>query len=310
MTCAEANQVDLVDYLESLGYRAKKIKRNDYWYLSPLRDEREASFKVNRIKNVWYDHGSGKGGSLLDFAKAFYNCDISSVLEKLSDSGFGNGTVVSRTRTSSSQTNSVKVKTANEEPGIQIITAVRPVSDLRLCRYVRQRRIDQEIAAKYLHEVRFKNGQHDTVFKALGFKNSSGGFELRNEYFKASSSPKDIFFADNGAKILSVFEGFFDFLSYLTITNNQQMPLINYLVLNSLSFFEKSLPLMCSHQSANLYLDQDGAGKRITEKALSHSDRFYDQSVIYKGYKDLNEWTTNFGRASADKSMRIASKKP
>jgi len=31
-----------------------------YWYLSPLREEKEASFKVNRKKNVWYDHGIGK----------------------------------------------------------------------------------------------------------------------------------------------------------------------------------------------------------------------------------------------------------
>ena len=57
MNCAEANQIDLVDYLYSLGYQTEKIRGNDYWYLSPLRDEKEASFKINRKKNVWYDHG-------------------------------------------------------------------------------------------------------------------------------------------------------------------------------------------------------------------------------------------------------------
>ena len=36
---------------------AKKINNNDYWYLSPLRNEKEASFKINRSKNTWYDHG-------------------------------------------------------------------------------------------------------------------------------------------------------------------------------------------------------------------------------------------------------------
>jgi DNA primase len=46
MNCEQANQIDLVDYLHSLGYEPSKIRREDYWYLSPLRNEKEASFKI------------------------------------------------------------------------------------------------------------------------------------------------------------------------------------------------------------------------------------------------------------------------
>jgi len=63
----EAKQIDLVDYLAALGHRPQKIRNKDYWYHSPLRDEKTASFKVNRSLNVWYDHGIGKGGNLIDF---------------------------------------------------------------------------------------------------------------------------------------------------------------------------------------------------------------------------------------------------
>ena len=56
----EVKQVDLVEYLEKLGHQPKKIRGNDYWYLSPLRTETEPSFKVNRKLNAWYDHGMGK----------------------------------------------------------------------------------------------------------------------------------------------------------------------------------------------------------------------------------------------------------
>jgi hypothetical protein len=66
-TCARAKEVDLVDYLFSLGYRPTKIRNNDYWYLSPLRHESKASFKINRKLNAWYDFGLGKGGDLIDF---------------------------------------------------------------------------------------------------------------------------------------------------------------------------------------------------------------------------------------------------
>ena len=66
LLCKQANQIDLVNYLEKLGHRPQKIRSNDYWYLSPLREEKTPSFKVNRKMNVWYDHDMGKGGTLVD----------------------------------------------------------------------------------------------------------------------------------------------------------------------------------------------------------------------------------------------------
>lgn len=76
MNCEQANQVDLVDYLHSLGYNPKTIKGEDHWYLSPLRQEKEASFKLNKNKNVWYDHGLGKGGNLVDFSTEYCNSQV------------------------------------------------------------------------------------------------------------------------------------------------------------------------------------------------------------------------------------------
>ena len=84
MNCAEANKVDLVDYLYSLGFTPTKISGNDYRYLSPLRDERAASFKINRNKNVWYDHGTGNGGTFIDFTVQYFKCDVQTALEKIS----------------------------------------------------------------------------------------------------------------------------------------------------------------------------------------------------------------------------------
>ncbi|MDQ2720431.1 MAG: CHC2 zinc finger domain-containing protein [Bacteroidota bacterium] len=84
MNCDEANQIDLANYLSSLGYEPAKIKGNDYWYLSPLRQEKEASFKVNKNKNVWYDHGLAKGGNVIDFVTEYYRCNVSEALQKIS----------------------------------------------------------------------------------------------------------------------------------------------------------------------------------------------------------------------------------
>ena len=60
VSASEAKQIDIVDYLAKAGHQPVKIRNNDYWYLSPLRDEKNASFKVNRKMNRWYDHGLGR----------------------------------------------------------------------------------------------------------------------------------------------------------------------------------------------------------------------------------------------------------
>src|SRR4051812_48036860 len=82
-TCVEARKIDFVDYLFSLGFKPAKIRNNDYWYLSTLRDEAEASFKVNRKLNTWYDFALGKGGNLIDFRRFYNECLTTELLEKL-----------------------------------------------------------------------------------------------------------------------------------------------------------------------------------------------------------------------------------
>ncbi|MDR1919129.1 MAG: DNA primase, partial [Tannerellaceae bacterium] len=65
MTIDEIKQIPLADYLYSLGIMPCKRQGANLWYLSPFRSEREASFKVNLSRNLWYDFGAGKGGDLI-----------------------------------------------------------------------------------------------------------------------------------------------------------------------------------------------------------------------------------------------------
>ena len=48
----EARQLDILDYLYKLGHHPQKIRNDDYWYLSPLREKSEASFKFDRKLNA------------------------------------------------------------------------------------------------------------------------------------------------------------------------------------------------------------------------------------------------------------------
>ncbi|WP_315819361.1 toprim domain-containing protein [Paraflavitalea speifideaquila] len=108
---------------------------------------------------------------------------------------------------------------------------------------------------------------------------------MRNAHFKGSSAPKTSTFLDQGCKELAVFEGFFNFLSFLTLNQYRPLPAGNFLVLNSLAFFDKSRPLMEQHAGITLYLDTDAAGSHCTQQALKHGPQYQDGSPFMQVVK-------------------------
>ena len=284
MTIEKAKDIDLVDYLATLGHQPTKVNPPHYWYLSPLREERTPSFKVNRHLNKWYDFADGKGGNLVDFGILYHQCSISELLQRLS------GPEITLEKH--------PAKTQQSPDTIQKpieILSTHLISSYPLTRYLHLRRINENIANKYCQEVRYKRAGN--IYYAIGFKNDRGGYELRNEKFKGGSAPKEVTTLGNGAKELAVFEGFFDFLSFQTMNRNQVGPDRNFLILNSAGFFEKSLPFMQEHRRVHLFLDTDKTGEKYTQQALAlDKDKFSDERGLYRQYKDLNDWLMHPGQ--------------
>jgi hypothetical protein len=189
LLCAEDWQMDLVDYLSLLGHQPQKIRSVDYWYHSPLRNEKTPSFKVNRKLNLWYDHGLGKGGNLVNFGILYYNCTIKEFLQMLQENFSFHP-----------QHNFYEV-TKDEK--------VSRLTSLHLLGYLHKRNISISVADRFCREVHYKTG--DKTYSAISFGNNSGGWELRNEYFKGSSAPKDFTFHHHRHQKIAVFEGFFNY---------------------------------------------------------------------------------------------------
>jgi|SRR6266496_1692435 len=285
-TCELAREIDLVDYLFALGFQPQKTRGYDYWYLSPLREEKEASFKVNRRLNVWYDHGIGKGGDIIDFGILYHHSTIPELLQRLKQNNLS---------FHPHPIKSQKPFDAGEKEKIRVVNE-REIVSQKLIEYLTERRkISLDIARRFCKEVDFV--LYDKKHTALGFKNSAGGHELRNEYFKGSSSPKAVTLIENNySKVCFVFEGFFSFLSFqMLFEKNKKLFLQlpkqqgNFLILNSLSFFEKSRELSEKHEQIHLFLDRDKAGLQATQQALKWSIKYKDKSLCYKHSKDLNE---------------------
>jgi DNA primase len=53
---------------------------------------------------------------------------------------------------------------------------------------------------------------------------------------------------------------------------------------------------MEQHQLIRLYLDRDAAGQKYSKRALSMSNKYTDESSLYKNHKDLNDFMVNSGK--------------
>lgn len=268
--------MNMVDVLALLGMQPVKISRAQYWYLSPFRNETAASFKINRALNRWYDHGEGCGGNLVDFFIRYFKCSVYDVLRKFETSNFFG------VRQQSMATDTIHVADK-----IEVING-KPIEHPALTQYLKSRGIPLNVAQYYCQQVHFS--LQGKKYFAIGFGNKAGGYELRNKFFKGSASPKDVTVFLHDTKIILVFEGFFDFLTWCIIHGKESEQAPSILVLNSTSFFEKQKLFLETFERIILYMDNDHRGRQMTEGALQSSPKYIDRSKTYAGYKDLNEW--------------------
>ena len=288
MNIQEIKTIKLQDFLASLGYTPTKQQGNKLWYLSPFRQESHASFKVNTDRNLWYDFGIGKGGNIIDLAELLYkSSDVSYLIRKIEDN------VPNCTSTFSTSFADIKEEQqTNYFENLQIL----PLSHPALMRYLWDRCIDLEVAASVCKELHYdSNGKH---YFGIGFPNMAGGYELRNPFFKGCIAPKDIsyFYADEPKKACFLFEGFVDFLSFMTLKRkenpqNTGLRQQDYLILNSVTNIHKAIERLSRYDSVQCFLDNDDAGGNAylqLSKELGKS--VTDASTLYNGYKDLNEY--------------------
>ena len=158
------------------------------------------------------------------------------------------------------------------------------------------------------------------TYFVVGFPNISGGYELRNRYFKGCLAPKDItHIRQQGEQrdVCYLFEGFMDYLSFLTIrmNNNPEEPRIeeqDYMVLNSVTNLSKAERLLRPYSRIGCFLDNDHAGQRAYENLKRmFGNRLQDMSHHYAGHKDLNDYLCHRNQAKqAEKKSQVQSARP
>ena len=286
MTIQDVKQIKLADYLQSLGYTPVKQQGRNLWYKSPLREETDASFKVNTELEKWYDFGIGKGGNILALAAELYRSeDVAYLLRRIEE------------RTAYIRPASFSFGRQHSDNRTYQGLRVGELSSPALIAYLQERGINIGLAKRECRELRFMNA--DKPYFAIGFPNMAGGYEVRNRYFKGCVAPKDITHIrqQGGQRCMCyLFEGFMDYLSFLTIRveNNPQHPRLDtqdYIILNSVSNLAKAESILETYTQVGCFLDNDTAGRNTCKKLKEKfGERLLDKSMYYREYKDLNDY--------------------
>ena len=251
--------IPLAAFLSRLGHEPAARKGTRLWYRSPLRHEQTPSFKVDTALNCWYDFGLGKGGNIIDLAAELYqSTDLRYLMRCIANSY----------PVPSVQTVASSFPHRHSAPSMERIE-VMPLKHSALVAYLQERGIPAHIAKANCKEVHYSiNGSSRSAFGterrkkpyfAVAFENVSGGWELRNRYFKGCRRRKDISYLpwsrDGPSTECVVFEGFLlrkrqaDDIDYLSALALGIISGADAIILNSVVNVNKAVPYLKGYTS-------------------------------------------------------------
>lgn len=297
MRADQARHIPIHDFLERSGIKPAKVTRQgrELWYSSPIREgDGTPSFKVDTLKNLWFDHGVARGGNVIDLVVEMRRVTVKEALAILG-SGYA-GTVPAREPLP--KFGGAPAGEKENETSLELLSE-RAIEHPALVQYLDSRCIDITIARRWLKELRYRRHGDDRQYFALGFK-CGGGYDARSPVFKgfvgAGKTITAINFAGKGT--VAIFEGVFDFLSWLDMRELVE-PDCGVVILHSISLRERAMRAINEHGFGRvlLYLDHDRGGRETTEyfkHELGHRN-VVDRSGAYLGFKDLAEWRVALG---------------
>ena len=275
MNCEEVKEkISIRMVLESVNLFPVKENRKTAFYFALDREEKIPSLSVDFVKNKAFDFGTGKSYDVISIVQQMNQCSVSEALKYLEKLDF-----------------SVQNEFQNEEAKQQKeykILKVGKVQHPALIQYLKSRKVYEQ--RDLVKEIGYElNGKK---YFGVGFFNNSGGVEIRNKYSKICLGKKDVTLVENQSSEICIFEGFFDYLTYKNLQKKGNLN-SDYLILNSTAMLFKVEETLKKYAKILVFLDNDDNGKFVKSKIQNQYKNVEDCSLIYRGFKDLNEWFCN-----------------
>ena len=151
--------IPIADYLHARGIQPVKKYGSYALYNAPYREDHNASMKVDFARNLWYDFGLGKGGSIIDLVMLLQGCNAHEAISHLAGNNL-----------SFHSATPPKEKVAALSPSTRHILCISEELPPHLQRYLQEeRKIDLSLAKPYLRSVCYEvGGRTYTAIPCLG----------------------------------------------------------------------------------------------------------------------------------------------
>ena len=275
MNCEEVKEkISIRMVLESVNLFPVKENRKTAFYFALDREEKIPSLSVDFVKNKAFDFGTGKSYDVISIVQQMNQCSVSEALKYLETFDF-------------SIHNEFQNEGTKQYKEYKILN-VREIQHPALVQYLKSRKVYEQ--KELVKEIEYElNGKK---YFGVGFFNNSGGVEIRNKYSKICLGKKDVTLLKNELNSFNeilIFEGFFDYLTFKNLEKNENSN-SDYIILNSTSMLFKVEETLKKYDKISLFLDNDKNGNDTKKAILKKYENVEDCSLIYRGFKDLNEW--------------------
>lgn len=279
-------EYSIIDYLSTLGLEPVAENEREAKYFSPLREENSPSFSVLIKDNKWKDFGTD-----------IWKSDVIELVQRVEKLSFSKALDRINFLINNNEVNKIFERVSKHEKPLKktAIINAKPIDHHVLIDYCKNRGIEEQIARAYLYQVNYLN-PNDQKFFAIGIYNVKGGCEIRGfKNFKTCIGEKtftQITQRPFSTRVM-IFEGMFDFLSLIQLKRIKHFSDLgaNVIVLHSISCLGHTD--LKNYESIDLFLDNDDAGKKATEKIF---DQYPEKTIcdfsqsLYPNHKDLNDF--------------------
>jgi len=285
MNVNQIKKIQLSDFLEKCGCQPARKSRGEQIYHAPYRKDEIPSLTVNDGIGKWYDHGTAKGGNIIDLALLIWNThNVKDVVARINEMY----PEKERTRQVTESQETVPTKQVHE------IVRIQPLgNNLAISGYIQSRGVyEAAVLTNALKEVYYdhmaESGEKKRYF-GVGWQNDSKGWEVRSKYGKTCIMRKDILALKGGTETANVFEGMMDYLSALTEKTVRRED--TAVILNGLAMSERAMARLreIAPRETRLFLDNGTGGDRFTKAIMEEIPGAVDMRKLYSGYGDYNE---------------------
>ena len=294
MNIKQAKNILLTELLARLNVFPAKISGDLSMYFAINREEIVPSLSVSLKKNTALDFGTGKVYDSISLVQEIKKCSVSEALKIISEMDFSSSF--------QKQENLEEI----EEKNYKILVVEDEISHPALIQYLLNRKVWEQ--RKFLKEIHYR--MNDKNYFGIGFKNDSGGYEIRNKYSKICLGKKDVSTVKNGSENVKIFEGFFDFLSFKNIEKFLSDEKSDYIILNSVSMVSKIKNSLEEYKNIKLYFDNDDSGNRAVEILRNELENIEDVRILYRDFKDLNDWLMSSAKLEENLGGSLVQKVP